>query len=371
MGRDLAEIPLALESQRLWSELDALAGAETGFRRAGALWLCDDEKQLAAYEAWLDAAKQYQISSRLLSATELEEMLPGGRRRFAGALSTPSDCRAEPQKATPAIAAAARRLGAHVLENCAVRGLERQSGRVSGVVTEKGRVACEAVIVAGGAWSRLLLGNEGVDLPQLKILDSVLATAPLAGPEVAVGASNFAFRKRLDGGYSVARRNGSISHITPDSFRLLFDFLPQLAKSWRELRLRVGRRFIEEWRMPRRWALDTVTPFEEVRTLDPEPDHAQLDEVTRILPAAFPAFEGFKTAHRWAGLIDVTPDAVPVISTVEGVPGLVVATGFSGHGFGVGPGGGKLAGDLVTGATPLVDPRPFRLDRFKRAAGAA
>ena len=68
--------------------------------------------------------------------------------------------------------------------------------------------------------------------------------------------------------------------------------------------------------------------------------------------------------QRWAGLIDVTPDAVPVISPVDTLPGMVIATGFSGHGFGIGPGAGRLTADLVTGASPVVDPTPYRLARY-------
>jgi glycine/D-amino acid oxidase-like deaminating enzyme len=60
----------------------------------------------------------------------------------------------------------------------------------------------------------------------------------------------------------------------------------------------------------------------------------------------------------------VTPDAIPVISGVDTVPGLFIGTGFSGHGFGIGPAAGKLMADLVTNDTPLVDPHPFRLNRF-------
>jgi glycine/D-amino acid oxidase-like deaminating enzyme len=60
----------------------------------------------------------------------------------------------------------------------------------------------------------------------------------------------------------------------------------------------------------------------------------------------------------------VTPDAIPVISTVEAVPGLVIATGFSGHGFGIGPGAGRLVADLATGAPPIVDPKAFCFSRF-------
>ena len=69
-------------------------------------------------------------------------------------------------------------------------------------------------------------------------------------------------------------------------------------------------------------------------------------------------------AVRWAGMIDVTPDAVPVISTVDAVPGFIIATGFSGHGFGIGPGAGRLIADMARGAAPVVDPTPFRIGRF-------
>ncbi|HYD04279.1 MAG TPA: FAD-binding oxidoreductase, partial [Reyranella sp.] len=75
-------------------------------------------------------------------------------------------------------------------------------------------------------------------------------------------------------------------------------------------------------------------------------------------------FAGAKIAQHWAGMIDVTPDAVPVISPVDTLPGFVIATGFSGHGFGIGPAAGKLAADLVTNARPVVDPTAFRLGRF-------
>ena len=82
------------------------------------------------------------------------------------------------------------------------------------------------------------------------------------------------------------------------------------------------------------------------------------------LSKAFPVFATAKVAQRWAGLIDVTPDAVPVISPVEERPGLVIATGFSGHGFGLGLGAGRLAADLATGAKSIVDPGDFRFSRF-------
>jgi len=108
-----------------------------------------------------------------------------------------------------------------------------------------------------------------------------------------------------------------------------------------------------------------------VRVLDPEPIGGILEEARANLSRAFPGFAGMRVAESWAGLIDVTPDAVPVISPVAALPGLVLASGFSGHGFGIGPGAGRLAAELATGAPPVVDPAPFRLSRFARAEAAA
>src|SRR5690606_17139403 len=114
-----------------------------------------------------------------------------------------------------------------------------------------------------------------------------------------------------------------------DSFRFFTDFLPALRLEWRHLRFRIGRRFIEEAQLPRQWALDSVSPFERVRVLDPAPAGRQLDEAMANLAREFPVFQGVVVAERWAGLIDATPDAVPVISAVDPLPGLFIATGFS------------------------------------------
>jgi glycine/D-amino acid oxidase-like deaminating enzyme len=370
MGRDLAEVPLAVESLRLWEGMNARTHAETGFRQTGVVYLCETAKEAARHEAWLAHAKAFQIDSRLIGADEIDRLLPGSSRHWPAALYTPSDGCAEPEKATSAIANAAFRKGAAILERCAVRGLETSAGAVSGVVTEKGPIRCRKAVLAGGAWSRLFCGNLGVELPQLKLLASVMRTGPVEGaPDRAAGADNFAFRKRLDGGYTIARRNANVAELVPDSFRLFFDFLPALVTQWHELRLRVGRSFLEEWRIPRAWTLDAETPFETVRTLDPAPSHAILDEGERNLVRSFPAFGCMKVAERWAGVIDATPDGVPVISEVPALPGLFIASGFSGHGFGIGPGAGHLMADLVMGERPIVDPAPYRYQRLVSPSG--
>ena len=371
-GRDQAEVPLALESLRQWDRMDQRVGDDVGFRRAGACYLCETPAEVAAYESWLEGARQWQVQSRILSPAEVDALLPGSSRHWAGALYTPNDGRAEPQRAVPLMAQAARRLGAVVLTSCAARGYETKAGRVSGVVTERGTIQCGSVVLAGGAWSRLFCGNMGVDFPQLKILGSVMRTEPLDGPpELAVAGPDFAFRKRRDGGYTVARRNRYEAQVVPDSLLLLPKFLPTMIRTRAEYRIRLAGRFWQELRTPRRWALDRESPFEATRVLDPAPNPAIVAESQRNLVRAFPAFAGLRVAESWGGLIDTTPDAVPVIAPVLAVPGFFLMSGFSGHGFGIGPGAGRLMAELVTGANPVVDPAPFRFERFGARSKAA
>jgi glycine/D-amino acid oxidase-like deaminating enzyme len=366
MGRDRREVPLIQESLRIWRRLDTMVEADLGFRACGILFVCESQKEMDGYGPWLALSERHQIGSRLITAAEVATLLPGfSHQGMRGALYTETDGRAEPARAAPAIARAVQARGGTVRTGCAVRVVETSAGRVSGVVTEAGRVACGAVVVAAGAWSRLFCGNLGLDLPQLKVLGSVLRTETIEdGPEVSVFSEDFAWRRRADGGYSIAYGGLSTAEITPDSFRLFGAFLPALRQEWRHLRLRLGRQFFAELGQARRWTADQVTPFERVRVLDPAPDHALLNRAMRRLRRAHPAFARAAEAERWGGLIDVTPDAVPVIGPVGTPSGLHIATGFSGHGFGIGPGAGRLMADLVAGDTPVVDPAPFRFSRF-------
>jgi glycine/D-amino acid oxidase-like deaminating enzyme len=364
-GRDIREVPLMSESARLWEGMDARIGAPTGYRRKGIIYLCETEQRVGEMAGWLERAQPYQLGTRLLSSDEVAEALPQTGRRWVGGLYTPADGQAEPHLAAPAIARAAQAKGVTILTQCAVRGLETTAGRVSAAVTERGTIACNAVVLAGGAWSSMFAGSLGLRLPQVKVQGSVLRTAPLeGGPEIASGAPGFGLRKRADGGYTIATLGSEKVEITPDLLRFLADFWPLTRQHWRGRPIRLGQRSVSELLTPRRWALDRPSPFEKVRTLNPKPDAAALDNALKIVTRAFPAFEKAVIAQRWAGLIDVTPDVIPVISPVDALPGLVIGTGFSGHGFGIGPGAGKLLADLVTGDTPSVDPSAFRFSRF-------
>ncbi|WPE22889.1 NAD(P)/FAD-dependent oxidoreductase [Shinella zoogloeoides] len=361
-GRDIRELPLILESMRLWRDLEARLPGATGFAVCGTLNVFSTDRQIDEGHGWLEKARDYSVDCRMLSAAEISRLVPEHRGRWREALYAPSDGRAEPGMAAPAIAAAAMRAGARIHTRTAVEGIELSGGRISGVLLDRGRrLACQRVVLAGGAWSSAMLRPLDIRLPQLAITESTLRTEAFdGGPALSMKGGGFSIRKRLDGGYTVGFGTTMTAEIVADSFRFLPDFLGLMREEWRSIRLQAGRRTAGSFLSPQQ--------FNRPRTdavLDPAPVRRDLSKAWHHLVETFPHFRGAKIAEEWAGLIDVTPDAVPVIAPVEAAPGLVVSTGYSGHGFGLGLGAGRLTADLVANDNPVVDPSPFRLSRFR------
>jgi len=364
-GRDVREMPLIVQSLQLWRDMNRLTETDTGFRECGVLYVGESAPDEARFAAWTEMARPYDIGTRIVRGTELSALMRGASRTYACGLYVPTDGCAEPQRAAPAIARAAQRKGAIILAHCAARGIERTGGRTAAVITERGRIACDAVVLAGGAWSSLFCASLGIRLPQLKVLSSVMRTAPIAeGPDPCTYLDAVGYRKRRDGGYTIARGAGYVAPLVPDSLRYLRDFLPTVRKERDSLRLRVNAQSLREFRAPRSWPLDRPSPFEAARVLDPMPNRALNREALAAMIKLYPQFRDVHIVQEWGGYIDVTPDVVPYISPVGTLPGLTVATGSSGHGFGIGPAAGRLAAELAIGATPSVDPTPFRASRF-------
>jgi glycine/D-amino acid oxidase-like deaminating enzyme len=140
--------------------------------------------------------------------------------------------------------------------------------------------------------------------------------------------------------------------------------LPTLRKEAASFKPRLNAQSLFEWRAPRRWPLDRPSPFEKARVLDPRPNERMNREALEAMMRLYPQFRGVPVLQEWGGYIDVTPDVIPYISGIGDVPGLTVAAGFSGHGFGIGPAAGQLAAELATERQPVVDPAPFRASRF-------
>lgn len=367
MGRDPREVPLVKISMDMWRGMNARIQGETGFKQCGIAYLCESDEQMAYRENWYrEQAIPHKLSTQLLSGSDAQKITPDSSFQWIGGTITPDDGRAEPHLATPVIARAAQKNGVQIFQNCAVRGYEKQAGNIASIVTEKGEVKCQTLVLAAGAWSRRFLYNMDLELPQLSVISSVLRTVPFdAGIETTIAGGGVALRKRLDGGYTVADDTYSTADIIPDSFRLMFDFLPTLKNEWRDFRYRIGKRFLEEAMLKRRWKNDEISPFEKIRILDPSPHKRTNDAVLAALHRVHPQFANALIAEQWAGVIDVVPDAVPVISGVPSVPGLYISTGFSGHGFGLGPGAGLLMSQIILNDETAVDPSPYRFGRFE------
>jgi glycine/D-amino acid oxidase-like deaminating enzyme len=364
-GRDPDELPIMVEAQRLWDRLEAEAGGALGLARQGVLYLAGGPGELARYEAWLPHARAHGLDTRLLTRAEVDALVLGHAGPWTGALWTASDARAEPWAAVPVLARLAAARGVAIVEGCAVRALDLAAGRVAGVVTEAGRVRCAHAVLAGGAWSALFLGNHGIGLPQLAVRASVAATGPL--PEVFPGNAvdrRLAFRRRADGGYTIAPADAHDLFLGPQAFRHARRFLPQLAADPLGTRLlpAAPAGFPDAWGTPRRWG-EGPSPFERMRVLDPAPNRAFLRRALARFAAAFPGLPPVPVAAAWAGMIDTMPDVVPVIGPAP-LAGLTVVTGLSGHGFGIGPGVGRVVADLVAGHPPGHDLTRFRFGRF-------
>lgn len=366
-GRDGAELPIMMEANRLWKDIAGAVDCDIGLKACGLTYFSSHEEATASYQRWLNMARPKGVDSYLMSRREITEHFAGMASMPAAALHTPSDMRAEPWVAVPALARAAVAAGATLIEACAARGIDRQAGRVAGLVTEQGVIQTSQVIVAGGAWSSLFLRNEGVTIPQLSVAATVAATGPL--PEVYTGGANgdqTAFRRREDGGYTLASAGFHEFFIGPDSFRHFRKYLPQLIREFG------GRRYFptspdgypDGWRTPRRWSADAPSPFENTRILNPKPNLKKIEEMRAAFQAFYPSLGKVEISTSWAGMIDTMPDIVPVVDQVAALEGLSICTGMSGHGFGIGPAFGRIMADMVTGGKTGHDLNRFRIDRF-------
>ena len=371
-GRDAAELPIMMEASRRWEEADKDTGGKTGFRRGGVCYLASSDKRMERHEKWLEIADQHQLGSRLLSKKDVDELIdrsgagPEAHQWIGGSI-TPNDARAEAWQAIPAIAELAQEEGVLIAEDCAVRLLDVQGGKVVGVITEKGRVACEQVVVSAGAWSGVFARRHGVNIPQLSVRSTVCQTVPM--PKVFDGNAadeSIAFRRREDGGYNLAGGANHDLYIGPDAFRHFFKYLPVAREHLKDttFRLSAPRGFPDSWALPRNWSGDELSPFEKMRVLNPEPNRKQVETIRKNFHSRFPHLGKPEIKHAWAGMIDTMPDIVPVVDRVAALPGLIIATGMSGHGFGIGPGFGKIVSAMVQEKPVGHDLTRFRLSRF-------
>jgi glycine/D-amino acid oxidase-like deaminating enzyme len=368
-NRDARELPIATESLALWDRFAAEIGEDVGFRRCGLLYLSNDEAELATWARWRDFARGVGVTTHMLSAEEANARGAATGRRWRGGVFSPTDGVADAARAAPIIARGVLKAGGSVHQLCAARGIETTGGRVSGVITEAGTIRTRVAVMAGGAWASSFCRQLGFAFPQSSVRQSILALAPgVRDLPDALHTAAVSITRRGDGGWTLAISGRARVDLTPQKLRFARDFIPMFLR--RRKSLAPGG--LEGWRCEfetlERWRLDAPTPMERHRILDPLVDDAQIRDTHARARRLLPALVGAPIAARWAGYIDSTPDGVPAIGEVPGLPGFILAAGFSGHGFGIGPGAGHLIADLITGARTLVDAAPYRPERLARSA---
>lgn len=367
-NRDARELPLSTHSLALWERMGAEIGDDLGFRRAGLLYLSNDEAEIEGWARWGRFARGEGVDTRMLTAAEAATRGAATGRAWKGGVWSPTDGIADPSRAAPMIARGVMRLGGQVVQGCAARGIEVAAGRVSGVVTEAGVIRTPSVVMAGGAWAASFLYQLGIGFPQASVRSSILAVAPGAqGLPDALHTAPVSVTRRGDGGYTLAISGRAKLDLTPGALMGMRHFLPMFARRWRSLRPGGLQAWAAGFETRRRWALDRPTPMERMRVLDPRPAAGVIARTLERARALLPGLRGVPVQAAWAGYIDSTPDGVPVIDADIGLPGLVLAAGLSGHGFGIGPGVGHLVADLVLGRAPITETAQYRLARFGRS----
>lgn len=363
--RDPLELPLAIEALTIWPELEQELGQAIGWRRTGCIFVAETETELQSFAHWHEATRDLAVDAQMLSGPQLAGLMPSLRGQAPGALHTPSDGQAEPALATTAFARAAMRRGVRVLDDCGALAIEVSGGRVSGVVTEHGLIRCGTVVCAAGLQSHRLLAPLGLALPQQGVRSTVSLTAPLPPlSEACFCGFGIGLRQRADGSCIIAADSRSDIDLSLDSFRASRFFLPELLRYRSGFAFRLGRPLLDDLHerlsVPKR-----ERPVARRRPRIPanEARAAKTGESVRQL---FAGADGIEIVKSWAGQIDVMPDALPVLDSPSEIAGLIVATGFSGHGFGLGPAVGRHVAGIANGAAPAAILTPLRFDRFAR-----
>ncbi len=365
-GRDPREMPLMIACNRMWPHLSAELNADLEWVQGGNLVLAADGQRMHQFEEWLPVARDFGVDTRLVSTAEVKQLIPALQGRWVGGMYTASDGHAEPRSATLAFARAAAALGAKLYTSCAARGIEVTNGQVTAVVADKKAIKTSVVVCAAGAWSGAFARGIGLSLPLLTVRASVAETAA-ASPitDIGVWASGVAFRQRRSGTFYIAPSGESDYYVSLDTLRHLRLFLPNYLKNWRLVRLRVGMDLAKEFAglVPvRRARPGAVKPS---KLTEPTPSAKEIDGARRDFVELFPALSALGLQRTWAGDIDVTPDAVPVLGPVERPTGFFFATGFTGHGFAMAPIVGLSLSELILDGRSSLDIYPLRYARFR------
>src|SRR6187431_341920 len=313
---DPVNIELGQRSLRAYERFADELGQEIDLQKSGYLFLLDDAEHVAAFEANVALQNSLGVPSRLISPAEAKALSPMIELdQLLAAAWSPEDGHCTPESVVLGYAGGARRAGARIVQHCAVTGIEVVDGQVRAVRTDAGRIETDTVVCAAGAWARSVGEMAGVDLPVEPLRRQILTTEPMPGLDPA----------------------------TP----FTIDFATSLYFHLEGPGLLLGMSDPDE-----------RPGFELGRT------DAWLPRLGEAIERRVPALADVGIASGWAGLYEMTPDHNALVGEAAGVSRFLYATGFSGHGFLMGPAIGEVLRDLVLDRPPVVDVSPLTADRF-------
>lgn len=328
-GRDPAELPLAQKAVSIWETLSDKLGAPVGYRQEGNLRLARTNEEIETIRALVESQTHAGLKMSFLDdAKDIKSIAPALSDAVLAASYCPTDGHADPQLVAQAYLKAAEAKGVTFGFGERVQELIASGGKITTIETDRRRFAAGSVLLATGFLSNSLLSPLGCPLNLRKPIVTVLQSAPMPpclAPVLGVANADLAARQEASG----------------------------------QLRVTSG---MEEWNgsLMENEGKPVIRPT--ARSIA-----ATIDKVKHVLPC----FGEAEIEKIWVGALDLTPDALPVIDFAPGLDNLVIAAGFSGHGFGIGPVTGPLASQLLSGKEPDLDISAFRMDRFANQQGSA
>ncbi len=315
--RDRRERPLAIASIKLWVGLQAELGFDVEYVQGGNIRMATTEERMATLRCESEEELEDGLVVELWDRDELRRRAPYLSDAFIGAKYCPTDGSANPILASRAFGWAARQSGATLLTHTEAVNIGVQAGRVTWVAArgKDGEVLVEApwVIHAGGPWTPQLSRTLGIQAP------------------IEPARSTIAITQRM-----------------PPLFKEFISShdMGVYARQAREGHVHIG---------------GVGAP---AGTFDQSVPAATIEHLARGAARMLPALCGANLLRTWSGTLEVTPDKVPIIDHVDRIKGYVLASGFSGHGFCLGPIAGKLLSELIADGAPSLSLHEFRLSRF-------
>ncbi len=313
---DAVNIELGLRSLHTFERFEDTFSQEIDLHQVGYLFLLDRPEDVEAFERNVALQNEIGVPSRMLETAEVRSLSPLVRTDgLLAAAYSPTDGHCTPESVVAGYARAARQAGACLVSGCAVTAIGSSGGVVTEVVTEKGTIATDTVICTAGAWSRAVGAMVGVDLPVEPLRRQILTTEPIPGldphtPFTIDFSSSFYFHGEGPG----LLLGMSDPNETP-GFKLSGS---------------------EAW----------------------------LEGLGEVVERRAPALTEVGIASGWAGLYEMTPDHNALVGEAGEVSRFLYATGFSGHGFLMGPAIGEVMRDLYLRRPPVVDVTSLTAARF-------